>query len=73
VNRFDRTTEWSPGTRRALQAFTVIVLAHWAEHLVQAYQVYALKWPMHQSGAASLGQPLPVARALRGGSTSAMR
>ncbi|HEV8381759.1 MAG TPA: hypothetical protein VGQ29_09240 [Gemmatimonadales bacterium] len=24
----------------ALRTFTLIVLAHWAEHLVQAYQVY---------------------------------
>ena len=30
---------------RALQFFMVIVLAHWAEHLVQAYQIYAMHWP----------------------------
>ena len=30
---------------RALQIFMVIVLAHWAEHLVQAYQIYVLHWP----------------------------
>jgi hypothetical protein len=30
----------------AMRAFTVVVLAHWAEHLVQAYQVYVLKWPL---------------------------
>ena len=30
---------------RALQVFMVIVLAHWAEHLVQAWQIYALHWP----------------------------
>jgi hypothetical protein len=29
---------------RALRTFTVIVLAHWAEHLAQAYQVYVLGW-----------------------------
>ena len=29
----------------ALRAFMVIVLAHWAEHLVQASQIYALGWP----------------------------
>ena len=23
----------------------VIVLAHWAEHLVQAYQIYVMGWP----------------------------
>ena len=30
---------------RALQIFMVIVLAHWAEHLVQAYQIYVMHWP----------------------------
>jgi hypothetical protein len=30
---------------RALQIFMAIVLAHWAEHLVQAYQIYVLGWP----------------------------
>ncbi|HEX4963330.1 MAG TPA: hypothetical protein VF173_21045 [Thermoanaerobaculia bacterium] len=30
---------------RALQIFTLIVLAHWAEHLAQAFQIYVLKWP----------------------------
>ncbi len=34
---------------RALQIFIVIVLAHWAEHLVQAYQIYALGWPVPES------------------------
>jgi hypothetical protein len=34
---------------RALQIFTVIVLAHWAEHLTQAFQIYVLKWPVPQS------------------------
>jgi len=29
----------------ALQLFMVIVLAHWAEHLVQAFQIYVLGWP----------------------------
>jgi hypothetical protein len=29
----------------ALQLFMVIVLAHWAEHLVQAYQIYVMGWP----------------------------
>ena len=27
-----------------------IVLAHWAEHLSQAYQVYVLEWPRPQAG-----------------------
>ena len=47
-----------PWHKRGLQAFMVIVLAHWAEHLVQAYQVYALKWPMHQARGV-LGQAFP--------------
>lgn len=29
---------------RALQIFMAIVLLHWAEHLTQAYQLYALNW-----------------------------
>lgn len=47
-----------PWHKRALQIFMVIVLAHWAEHLVQAYQVYALKWPMHEARGV-LGQAFP--------------
>jgi hypothetical protein len=35
--------------KRALQFFTVIVLAHWAEHLAQAVQVFILGWPRPQS------------------------
>jgi hypothetical protein len=31
--------------KRALQIFMVIVLAHWGEHLFQAYQVYVMGWP----------------------------
>jgi hypothetical protein len=34
---------------RALQFFMVIVLAHWAEHLAQAFQIYALGWPVPES------------------------
>lgn len=34
---------------RALQIFLVIVLAHWAEHLAQAFQVYVLGWPVPES------------------------
>ena len=43
---------------RTLQAFTVIVIAHLAEHLVQAYQVYVLAWPLHQARGV-LGQVFP--------------
>ena len=34
---------------RALQVFIVIVLAHWAEHLAQAFQIYVLKWSAPQA------------------------
>src|ERR1044071_7324818 len=30
---------------RALQGFMVIVLAHWGEHLVQAWQIFVMGWP----------------------------
>jgi hypothetical protein len=36
-----------PWHRRSLQIFMAIVIAHLAEHLVQAYQIYALGWPRH--------------------------
>lgn len=39
-------TRWH---ERALQVFTIIVLAHWAEHLAQAIQIYALGWPVPES------------------------
>ena len=42
----------------ALRSFMVIVLAHWAEHLAQAYQVYVLKWAPHHAGGV-LGQAFP--------------
>lgn len=35
-------TSWH---ERSLQLFMFIVLGHWAEHLVQAYQIYAMHWP----------------------------
>ena len=38
--------EWH---RRALAVFMLIVIAHLAEHLVQAYQAYVLGWPLHQA------------------------
>ena len=30
---------------RALRVFMFIVLAHWGEHLFQAYQIYVMGWP----------------------------
>jgi hypothetical protein len=35
-------TKWH---ERALQVFMAIVLAHWGEHLFQAYQIYVMGWP----------------------------
>jgi len=36
--------------KRALQVFMFIVLAHWAEHLAQAYQIYVMGWPRPKAG-----------------------
>ena len=33
----------------ALRTFMAIVLAHWAEHLLQAFQIYVLGWPVPQA------------------------
>ena len=38
------------GHKRALQLFMIVVLAHWAEHLAQAVQIYVLGWPRPQAG-----------------------
>jgi len=35
--------------KAALQGFLVIVLFHWAEHIVQAYQAFVLHWPRPMS------------------------
>lgn len=34
---------------RGLQVFTAIVLAHWAEHILQAVQIYVWHWPVPQA------------------------
>ncbi len=39
-------TDWH---ETALRIFMVIVLAHWSEHLLQAFQIYALGWPVPES------------------------
>jgi hypothetical protein len=36
--------------KRALNSFMFIVLAHWAEHLAQAYQIHVMGWPRPQAG-----------------------
>jgi hypothetical protein len=35
---------------RALFVFIAVVLAHWGEHLVQAYQIYVMHWPRPKAG-----------------------
>lgn len=40
-------TRWH---ERSLQVFMVIVLGHWSEHLVQAYQIWGLGWPPEKAG-----------------------
>ena len=42
----------------ALRLFMVVVLAHWAEHLLQGLQIYALGWPVPEArGALGLWFP----------------
>jgi hypothetical protein len=48
-------TSWH---KPALQLFMLLTLAHWAEHLVQAIQVYVLHWPLSQARGI-LGMPFP--------------
>jgi hypothetical protein len=44
--------------RAALSVFLIIVLAHWAEHLTQAYQIWVLGWPVPKSrGVLGLAYP----------------
>ncbi|MGH7531363.1 MAG: hypothetical protein ACREMN_13340, partial [Gemmatimonadales bacterium] len=47
-----------PWHKVALRTFMIIVVAHLAEHLVQAFQVYVLAWPVH-SARGVLGQYFP--------------
>jgi hypothetical protein len=47
-----------PWHKRALQVYMAIVLAHWAEHLVQAAQIYVLGWAVPDSRGL-LGQWFP--------------
>ncbi|GAA3119737.1 hypothetical protein GCM10010466_08240 [Planomonospora alba] len=44
--------------RTALGLYLLIVLGHWAEHLAQAFQIYALGWPVHEARGV-LGIPFP--------------
>ncbi|MGH3662373.1 MAG: hypothetical protein ACRDT8_04205 [Micromonosporaceae bacterium] len=38
-----------PQHRVAVNLFMVIVIAHWVEHLAQAFQIWALNWPIPES------------------------
>lgn len=38
-----------PQHETALRLFMAIVLAHWAEHLLQTFQIYVLGWPVPQA------------------------
>jgi hypothetical protein len=42
----------------ALYVFMFVVIAHWAEHIAQAYQIWVLGWPRPQAGGV-LGLWLP--------------
>ncbi|GII88969.1 hypothetical protein Ssi03_69590 [Sphaerisporangium siamense] len=44
--------------RLGLNVFLFIVLAHWAEHVAQAIQIYALGWPLPEARGV-LGGPFP--------------
>ncbi|OOC57009.1 hypothetical protein NOSIN_05450 [Nocardiopsis sinuspersici] len=48
----------SRGHHLCLKLYMVIVLAHWAEHIIQAAQIYVLDWPVEQARGA-LGIPFP--------------
>ena len=45
--------------RAALLVFVFVVIAHWVEHLAQAYQIYVLDWARPKAGGA-LGLAFPV-------------
>jgi len=44
--------------RAALNIFMVVVIAHWAEHIAQAIQIWGLGWPRPQARGL-LGVPFP--------------
>jgi hypothetical protein len=45
--------------KATLMTFLFVVVAHWAEHLTQAYQIWVLGWPRPQAGGV-LGLAFPV-------------
>lgn len=60
TGRGPASTGWlnAAGHRTSLNVFMAIVLAHWAEHLVQAYQIWVMGRPVAQSRGV-LGQFFP--------------
>jgi len=38
-----------PRHELALRVFMLVVLAHWGEHLLQAFQIYGLGWPVPEA------------------------
>jgi hypothetical protein len=46
------------GHKLGLQIFLLIVVAHWAEHVVQAIQIWALGWPVPKARGV-LGEAFP--------------
>lgn len=44
---------------QALSAYMLVVFAHWAEHIAQAYQVFIMHWPRAEAGGV-LGLWFPV-------------
>jgi len=44
--------------RLALNIFMVVIIAHWSEHIAQAYQIWVLGWPRPQARGA-LGMAFP--------------
>ncbi|MBP2703001.1 hypothetical protein JOL79_04185 [Microbispora sp. RL4-1S] len=44
--------------KAALSVFLFVVIAHWAEHVAQAVQIYALGWPIPEARGV-LGLPFP--------------
>jgi hypothetical protein len=55
ARRLGRTGEHH---RLALNVFLIVVIAHWAEHLVQAFQIWVLGWPRPEARGV-LGMPFP--------------
>jgi hypothetical protein len=53
-----RTSANADRHRLALGLFLTVVVAHWAEHITQAVQVYVLGWPVPQANGV-LGMAVP--------------